>query len=260
MAPQDKVKMTEKEAHITVRDLTMAYGDFVLMRDLTFTINRGDIFIVMGGSGCGKSTLMTILIGLKAPAKGKIFYGEVDFWGSDQQTRDRIIRRAGVMYQSGALWSSMTLAENIALPLETYTNLSVGQIREVVKLKLALVGMAGFEEFYPSEISGGMQKRAGIARAMALDPEVLFFDEPSAGLDPVSARRLDDLILELRESLGTTMVVVTHELASIFAIGNNSVFLDVSKRTMTATGNPNQLLAETQDPNLRLFLTRGEKS
>jgi phospholipid/cholesterol/gamma-HCH transport system ATP-binding protein len=252
--------MTEKEAHITVRDLTMAYGDYVLMRDLTFTINRGDIFIIMGGSGCGKSTMMTILIGLKAPAKGSVFYGKVDFWGGDSQTRDRIMRRAGVMYQSGALWSSMTLAENVALPLETYTDLTPGQIREVVSLKLALVGLAGFEEFYPSEISGGMQKRAGIARAMALDPEILFFDEPSAGLDPVSARRLDDLILELRESLGTTMVVVTHELASIFAIGNNSVFLDVSKRTMTATGNPTQLLADTQDPNLRLFLTRGEKS
>ena len=252
--------MTEKEAHLTVQDLTMAYGDFVIMRDLTFTINRGDIFIVMGGSGCGKSTMMTILIGLKTPAKGKVFYGDVDFWGADPQTRDRIIRRAGVMYQSGALWSSMTLAENIALPLETYTDLSPGQIHEVVELKLELVGMAGFEEFYPSEISGGMQKRAGIARAMALDPEILFFDEPSAGLDPVSARRLDDLILELRESLGTTMVVVTHELASIFAIGSNSVFLDVSQRTMTATGNPNKLLAETRDPNLRLFLTRGEKS
>ncbi len=252
--------MTEKEAHITVRHLTMAYGDFVIMRDLNFTINRGDIFIIMGGSGCGKSTLMNILIGLKAPTKGKVFYGDVDFWGADPKTRDRIIRHAGVMYQSGALWSSMTLAENIALPLETYTDLNPGQIREVVDLKLALVGMAGFEEFYPSEISGGMQKRAGIARAMALDPEILFFDEPSAGLDPVSARRLDDLILELRESLGTTMVVVTHELASIFAIGSNSVFLDVSQRTMTATGNPNQLLAETRDPNLRLFLTRGEKS
>ena len=252
--------MTEKEAHISVRDLTMAYGDFVVMHDLTFTINRGDIFIIMGGSGCGKSTMMTILIGLKTPAKGQVFYGQVNFWGSDLQTRDRIIRRAGVMYQSGALWSSMTLAENIALPLETYTDLSSAQIRDVVKLKLALVGMAGFEEFYPSEISGGMQKRAGIARAMALDPEVLFFDEPSAGLDPVSARRLDDLILELRESLGTTMVVVTHELASIFAIGSNSVFLDASQRTMTATGNPNTLLAETKDPTLRLFLTRGEKS
>jgi phospholipid/cholesterol/gamma-HCH transport system ATP-binding protein len=252
--------MTQNEAHITVRDLTMAYGDFVLMRDLTFSIKRGDIFIVMGGSGCGKSTLMNILIGLKAPAKGKVLYGEVDFWGADPQTRNRIIRGAGVMYQSGALWSSMTLAENVGLPLETYTDLSPAQIREVVGLKLALVGLAGFEEFYPSEISGGMQKRAGIARAMALDPEILFFDEPSAGLDPVSARRLDDLILELNDSLGTTMVVVTHELASIFAIGSNSVFLDVTQRTMTATGNPKKLLAETQDPNLRLFLTRGEKS
>jgi phospholipid/cholesterol/gamma-HCH transport system ATP-binding protein len=252
--------MEDKSPHIIVKDLTMAYGDFVVMHDLDFTINRGDIFIIMGGSGCGKSTMMTILIGLKSPAKGQIFYGDVDFWGSDHDTRDRIIRNAGVMYQSGALWSSMTLAENVALPLEQYTGLGAGEIRDVVGLKLALVGLAGFEEFYPSEISGGMQKRAGIARAMALDPEVLFFDEPSAGLDPVSARRLDDLILQLSESLGTTMVVVTHELASIFAIGNNSVFLDASIRTMTATGNPKELLAETKDPTLRLFLTRGEKS
>ena len=252
--------MTAKEAHITVQDLTMAYGDFVLMRDLNFTVYRGDIFIIMGGSGCGKSTLMTMLGGLKVPAKGKIFYGEVDFWAAPQETRDQIMRRAGVMYQGGALWSSMTLAENVALPLETYTNLTSERIRQVVQLKLALVGLAGFEEFYPSEISGGMQKRAGIARAMAMDPEILFFDEPSAGLDPVSARRLDDLILELNDSLGTTMVVVTHELPSIFAIGSNSVFLDVSKRTMTATGNPTHLLQETRDPILRQFLTRGEQS
>jgi phospholipid/cholesterol/gamma-HCH transport system ATP-binding protein len=204
--------------------------------------------------------MMAILIGLKSPLKGQVFYGDVNFWESDPEARDRIIRRAGVMYQSGALWSSMTLAENVALPLETYTDLNPRQIREVVKMKLALVGLAGFEEFYPSEISGGMQKRAGIARAMAMDPEVLFFDEPSAGLDPVSARRLDELILQLQESLGTTMVVVTHELASIFTIANNSVFLDVSKRTMTATGDPKKLLAETKDPTLRQFLTRGEES
>jgi phospholipid/cholesterol/gamma-HCH transport system ATP-binding protein len=252
--------MLHEGPHITVRDLTMAYGDFVVMHDLNFTINRGDVFIIMGGSGCGKSTMMTMLIGLKRPAKGQIFYLDVNFWESDPGTRDTIIRRAGVMYQGGALWSSMTLAENVGLPLETYTDLSPRQIREVVQMKLALVGLAGFEEFYPSEISGGMQKRAGIARAMALDPEILFFDEPSAGLDPVSARRLDDLILQLRESLGTTMVVVTHELASIFTIGNNSVFLDASKRTMTATGDPKKLLADTTDPTLRLFLTRGEKS
>jgi len=252
--------MPQAESHIIVKDLTMAYGDFVVMRDLSFNINRGDVFIIMGGSGCGKSTMMNILIGLKSPAKGQVFYDEVDFWGADQETKDRIIRRAGVMYQSGALWSSMTLAENVALPLETYTDLNPSQIREVVKLKLALVGLAGFEEFYPSEISGGMQKRAGIARAMAMDPEVLFFDEPSAGLDPVSSRRLDELILQLSESLRTTMVVVTHELASIFNIGNNSVFLDASLRTMTATGDPKKLLGETKDPTLRLFLTRGEKS
>ncbi|MCB2168318.1 MAG: ATP-binding cassette domain-containing protein [Deltaproteobacteria bacterium] len=250
--------MAERTPHISVQSLTMAYGDFVLMRDLSYTIYRGDIFIIMGGSGCGKSTMMSVLTGLKKPAAGQVFYGEVDFWGSAPVERDRIIRRAGVMYQSGALWSSMTLAENVALPLETYTNLTANEIKEVVALKLALVGLAGFEAYYPSEISGGMQKRAGIARAMALDPEILFFDEPSAGLDPISARRLDDMILELRDSLGTTMVVVTHELASIFAIGNNSVFLDVSKRTMTATGDPKQLLAESRDPVLHMFLTRGE--
>jgi len=251
---------TLKQAHITVQDLTMAYGDFVIMRDLSFTINRGDVFIIMGGSGCGKSTMMTILVGLKSPAKGKVFFEDVDFWESDPETRLGIIRRAGVMYQSGALWSSMTLAENVALPIETYTSLGAGEIRDAVELKMAMVGLAGFEEFYPSEISGGMQKRAGIARAMALDPEILFFDEPSAGLDPVSARRLDDLILQLSEILGTTMVVVTHELSSIFTIGSNSVFLDAAQRTMTATGNPQKLLAETQDPTLRLFLTRGEKT
>jgi phospholipid/cholesterol/gamma-HCH transport system ATP-binding protein len=236
----------------------MAYGSFVLMRGLNFTINRGDIFIIMGGSGCGKSTLMRHLVGLKEPAEGQVFYHGTSFWEVASEERDRILRGVGILYQSGALWSSMTLAENVALPLEQHTDLDPGKIRELVSLKLALVGLAGFEEFYPSEISGGMRKRAGLARAMALDPEILFFDEPSAGLDPVSARRLDDLILELRESLGATVVVVTHELASIFAVGNNSVFLDPETRTMIAGGDPNQLLAESEDPRVRSFLTRGE--
>jgi phospholipid/cholesterol/gamma-HCH transport system ATP-binding protein len=246
------------KAHITVKDLTMAFGSFVVQRDLNFTINRGDIFIIMGGSGCGKSTLLRHMIGLIAPAKGQIFYDDVSFWEVDPDQRDRIIRNVGILYQSGALWSSMTLAENIALPLQQYTKLNPGQIREIIALKLALVGLAGFDEYYPSEISGGMQKRAGLARAMALDPAILFFDEPSAGLDPISARLLDDLILELRESLKTTVVIVTHELASIFAIGNNCVFLDPEQKTMIAQGDPNKLLAESKNPTVRKFLTRGQ--
>jgi phospholipid/cholesterol/gamma-HCH transport system ATP-binding protein len=247
------------KAHITVKDLTMAYGSFVVQQNLTFTVNRGDIFIIMGGSGCGKSTLLRHMIGLKKPAKGTVNYGSVSFWDAEPAERDRVMRQFGVLYQSGALFSSMTLAENIALPLQEYTDLGAGQIQKLVSLKLALVGLAGFEEYYPSEISGGMQKRAGLARAMALDPEILFFDEPSAGLDPISARLLDDLILELRESLGATVVVVTHELASIFAIGNNSVFLDPEKKTMIAQGDPKRLLAESKDPTVHRFLTRGEK-
>jgi phospholipid/cholesterol/gamma-HCH transport system ATP-binding protein len=249
---------TKPEVHITVRDLTMAYGTFVLMRDLNFTINRGDIFIIMGGSGCGKSTLMKIMVGLKEPAKGQVFYDGVSFWETDPSERNHIMKRVGILYQSGALWSSMTLAENVALPLEQYTNLSPSQIREIVSLKLSLVGLGGFEDFYPSEISGGMRKRAGLARAMAMDPEILFFDEPSAGLDPISAHLLDELILELRESLGATVVIVTHELASIFAVGNNSIFLDPESRTMIASGDPHRLLAESRDPKVRTFLTRGE--
>ena len=168
------------------------------------------------------------------------------------------LRRTGVLYQSGALWTSLTLAENVALPLETYTPLSQAEISELVLFKLALVGLAGFEEFYPSEISGGMQKRAALARAIALDPDILFFDEPSAGLDPISSRRLDELILELRDSLGATIVVVTHELASIFTIANNSVFLDAETRTMTTTGDPKVLRTESPDPKVRAFLNRGE--
>ena len=251
--------MSEQEPQIVVKDVDMGYGSFILMKNLNFTVNRGDIFIIMGGSGCGKSTLLKLLVGLKEPLRGQILYNGESFWDADPDERDRLMRRFGILYQSGALWSSMTLAENVALPLEQYTDLNRAQIRNLVSLKLALVGLAGFEEFYPSEISGGMRKRAGLARAMALDPDILFFDEPSAGLDPVSARLLDDLILELRESLGTTFVVVTHELASIFAIGNNSVYLDVDSRTMTATGDPKKLLTESTDPKVCRFLTRGEE-
>ena len=260
MAADSQAVAASKQPGITIRvtDLTMAYGAFVVQRDLDFTISHGEIFIVMGGSGCGKSTLMRHMIGLMPPAKGKIFYGDLSFWDAELTQQRALMQRFGVLYQSGALFSSMTLAENIALALDEYTSLDAGNIREVCALKLALVGLAGFEDYYPAEISGGMQKRAGLARALALDPEILFLDEPSAGLDPITSRLLDDLILELRDSLGTTFVVVTHELASIFAIGDNSVYLDPEKKTMIAQGNPKQLLKECQDPTVHKFLTRGE--
>jgi phospholipid/cholesterol/gamma-HCH transport system ATP-binding protein len=241
-----------------VENLTMAYGDFILMKDLNFIVNKADVFIIMGGSGCGKSTLLRHLIGLKAPAKGRILYGDQSFWDATAEERERMMTKAGILYQSGALWSSMTLSQNVALPLEQYTQLSPAEIRDLVSFKLSLVGLAGFEDFYPSEISGGMCKRAGLARAMALDPEFLFFDEPSAGLDPLSARRLDELILELRDNLGSTIVVVTHDLESIFTIGSNSIFLDVEKRTLTASGNPKQLREQRENMTVRQFLRRGK--
>ncbi len=254
----DSAISTEPNAHITVHDLTMAYGSFVLMHDLNFTIKRGEVFIIMGGRGCGKSTLLRHLIGLNEPAKGEIWYGKENFTAADPLKRQQMLQRFGVLYQSGALWSSMTLAENVGLPLGEYTDLSPAEIREVASLKLALVGLKGFEDFYPSQISGGMQKRAGLARAMALDPEVLFFDEPSAGLDPISSKLLDDLIVSLRENLGTTIVVVTHELASIFAIATSSVFLNVETRTMTDLGPPQELL-HSGSTSVRRFLRRGEE-
>ncbi len=247
-----------RESHIEVRGLTMAYGSRVIQQDLNFRITRGDVFIIMGGSGCGKSTLLRHLIGLRRPARGTVLYEGASFWDLDSAGRQRIMRRMGVLYQSGALWTHMTLAENVALPLQTYTRLPASEVRDLVSFKLSLVGLKGFERYYPSEISGGMQKRAGLARAMALDPELLFFDEPSAGLDPVSAKRLDDLILELSESLGTTIVVVTHELASIFAIGHDAIFLDSETKTLIAQGNPRELRDRSRDPKVREFLTRGE--
>lgn len=249
--------MNASTAAITVCDLTMAYGNFVLQRDLNFTINQGDIFVIMGGSGCGKSTLLRHMIGLKPPAVGSVWYGADDFWALSDDEQAAIVRRAGVLYQSGALWSSMTLAENVALPLQHYTKLAPLMIAELVAFKLSLVGLGGFGTFYPAQISGGMRKRAALARAIALDPEYLFFDEPSAGLDPISARNLDQLIMELRESMGATVIIVTHELASIYAIATNSVFLDSATKTMLATGDPKTLLRECTDQTVLQFLTRG---
>ena len=255
----DNLKYTVCAPHITVRDLEMAYGSFVVMRDINFQVNPGQVLIIMGGSGCGKSTLLKHLIGLKDPSRGSIFYNGKNFNRVDDDEKDQILRTFGVLYQGGALWSAMTLEENVSLPLKEYTNLNANEMKERVSLKLALVGLKGFEKYYPAEISGGMRKRAGLARAMALDPEILFFDEPSAGLDPLSSKRLDDLILELRDSLGTTVVVVTHELASIFAIADTAIYLDADTRTMLAQGSPHMMLKNPPDPKIREFLMRGQE-
>jgi phospholipid/cholesterol/gamma-HCH transport system ATP-binding protein len=238
-------------------NLTLAYGSFVIMRDLTFQIENGEVFIIMGGSGSGKSTLLKHLMGLLKPSEGVIRFEGRDL--SEPGVQEAMLRRMGVLYQQGALWSSMTLAENMALPLQEYTDLNDDDIRRVTGLKLALVGLRGFESFYPHEISGGMQKRAALARAIALDPDVLFFDEPSSGLDPVSARRLDDLILQLRDSLGTTVVVVTHDLASIFAIADRALFLDIETKTMSALGPPEELRDDPPNERVHRFLTRTTK-
>lgn len=248
------------ESILEVRGLTMKYGRRVIQQDLNFSITRGQVFVIMGGSGCGKSTLLRHLIGLHKPAAGEIWFSGENLWGLSQDRRNDLMRKIGVLYQRGGLWSSMTLAENIALPLREYTHYSTAEIRELCELKLSLVGLSGFAGYYPSEISGGMQKRAGLARAIALDPKVVFFDEPSAGLDPVNASRLDDLILELQESLGATVVVVTHELASIFAIADEAIFLDTESRTIIARGNPLELKAKSENPKVREFLTRGGKN
>jgi len=241
---------------IAVNDLTLAYGDFVVQQDLNFAVAPGEIFVIMGGSGCGKTTLLRHMIGLQRPARGEVVYDGQTYWRADEDTREAIQRRFGVLFQGGALLSSMTLGENVALPLGEFTRLTSAEIADLVALKLSLVGLAGFEEFYPAELSGGMMKRAGLARAMALDPDILFLDEPSAGLDPVTSSRLDELILQLRESLGCTFVVVTHELPSIFTIADTAAFLDSEARTMTALGNPHRLLAESKEPRVRAFLTR----
>jgi phospholipid/cholesterol/gamma-HCH transport system ATP-binding protein len=259
MSERTAVAAAGRAPPIEVSDLTMTYDARVIMQDLSFEVERGEVFVIMGGSGCGKSTLLKHLVGLKRPGKGTIVFDGVDFGGADESVRKGMLRRMGVLYQNGALWSGLTLAENVALPLEVYTSLDAEEIGEVVALKLALVGLRGFEGFYPAAISGGMRKRAALARAAALDPEILFLDEPSSGLDPISASRLDDLILQLRESFGSTMVVVSHDLASIFRIADRAMFLDIDAKTMTALGPPGDLRDDPPTEEVRRFLTRSSE-
>lgn len=248
------------DPHISVRGLTMAYGTRLIQEGLDFDINRGDIFVIMGGSGCGKSTLLKHMLGLLSPAAGDILYDGQSFFEAGEKQQDIMRRRWGITYQSGGLFSAMTLAENVGLPLQLYTRNSAADRADIIAYKLALVGLAGYQDYYPSEISGGMRKRAALARAIALDPDILFFDEPSAGLDPISSSLLDELIVQLQSSTGATVVMVTHELPSIFAIANNSVYLDAASKTMIAYGDPKVLRDQSDQPVVRQFLAREASS
>ncbi len=248
------------ESVIKAENLCVGYKNKTLLQNASFAVNKGDIFIIMGGSGCGKSSLLKVLTGLMPPLDGSFGLLGVDFSTADDKTKASLRQKTGILYQSGALFSSMTLAENIALLLQQYTNYDNRTIKEIVRLKLALVGMDGYEDYYPSEISGGMKKRAGLARALALDPQIVYFDEPSAGLDPVSSARLDDLMCEINQNLNTTLVVVTHELQSIFSIATNSIYLDAATKTITARGNPKDILKNPPNERVKQFLTRGKES
>ena len=241
---------------VSVSDLTLGYGQTVLMEHVSFEVKCGDITVIMGPSGSGKSTLLRHLIGLRDSNTGDITYFGESFTKADARRRSQMLRQFGILYQGSALWGSMTLAENVAFPLQEYTRLSKSEIGQIVQLKLALVGLAGFEDYFPSELSGGMKKRAALARAIAADPKILFLDEPSAGLDPVSSSRLDKLIVQLRDYLGVTVIMVTHELDSILAIGDRAVYLDTEAKTVTAIGSPQELLKNPPNDRIHRFMTR----
>jgi phospholipid/cholesterol/gamma-HCH transport system ATP-binding protein len=244
---------------IEVQGLECRYDERVVLENVSFAVKPGEVFFIIGGSGCGKSTLLKHMIGLLPPARGKVTYAGRDFTAASAVERKALLRTFGVLYQGGALWSSMTLRENVSLPLELFTELSRKERDEIIGLKLAQVGLSGYEDYYPAEISGGMKKRAGLARALALDPEVVFFDEPSAGLDPITSLKLDELILHLRDTLGTTIVVVSHELASIFGIADRVVMLERETRGVIAEGDPRELRDRSEDPRVRGFLNRREE-
>lgn len=239
-----------------VRDLTMRFADTLIQRNLSFRVAPSSVFIIMGVSGCGKSTLLRHMVDLNQAASGTIEFDGQALSHAKPAARAKLQRRIGVLFQNNALWSSMSIAENVALPMQIHTRLSRSAIDDQVAFKLALVGLAGQQTRMPSELSGGMQKRAGLARAMALDPDYLFLDEPSAGLDPMTSQRLDELILQLRDALGVTVVAVSHELPSIFAIADDSIYLDDMSRTATAHGDPNQLVRHAQSSRVRAFLNR----
>ncbi|MBO7509497.1 MAG: ATP-binding cassette domain-containing protein [Alphaproteobacteria bacterium] len=248
----------KKEPFFQIKDLTLGYGGRVVLCDLNFTVNRGDIFVIMGASGCGKSTIMRSMIGLMRPESGRVIVDGIDLWSLSNDERARVIETFGISYQGGALFSSMTVRENVALPLELKTNMTPREINEQVNETLKLVGMDGYQNLYPPEISGGMIKRTALARAMILNPRVLFFDEPSAGLDPVHSANLDGLIQKINRTMGTTIIMVTHELPTIMTIATNSVYIDSETRTVGATGAPKQILKTTKNRKIIDFLTRNK--
>ena len=247
-SPQDRL--------FDVRDLTLGFGPKIIQQNLSFNVRRGSIFAVMGGSGCGKSTVLKSMIGLLRPQAGSIMVDGEDYWGDSEARRTEIGRRFGVLFQSGALWSAMTVGENVALPMQMFTKMPATAIDRLVRLKLGLVGLDNAADLRTSEISGGMRKRAGLARALSLDPDVLFLDEPSAGLDPITSSRLDDLILNLRDGLGATIIMVSHELPSLFAIADDGVFLDAETKTAIAYGSPKSLRDTCENPQVKAFMRR----
>lgn len=243
---------------LAVDDLEMRFGDRLIQRGVSFKVDKGTVFAIMGASGCGKSTLLKHMVGLLAPAAGRVAYGGVDYWAADEAGRTRLRGGFGMLFQSAALWSSMTLLENVCLPLERHTTLDAGQREARAREMLEWVDLSDFADFYPADLSGGMKKRAGLARAIATEPPLLFLDEPSAGLDPISSKRLDDLVLELRHRTGVAVVFVSHELPSLFAIADDGIFLDADSKTPIGHGSPEALLASSTHPIVHAFLSREE--
>jgi phospholipid/cholesterol/gamma-HCH transport system ATP-binding protein len=245
-----------KELVLQVQGITVGYGNQAIQHDVSFDVKRGSVFAIMGPSGCGKSTLLKALIGLLRPSVGAVRFGTKDYWALEQGQRDDFGRGFGVLFQGGALWSSMTAAENVALPLQMFTRLDVAAIDSLVQLKLSLVGLDGGRESMPADLSGGMRQRVGLARALALDPQILFLDEPSAGLDPIAAKRFDDLIVQLRDGFGVTVVMVSHELPSLFGICDDGVFLDLATHTAIGHGAPSMLRDSCNNPTVHAFMKR----